>query len=101
MTLNDDTRPPQHHSSPTHSHSIVSSLKERIHLYEVIYLIKLRKKYLYFFTGVTVFGTILSHFLYIPAYTAQARLEVLGQRENMLTRMAAGDSPAILTYGSD
>jgi capsular exopolysaccharide synthesis family protein len=69
------------------SRQSLANTKERLQLSEVIYLLKEKKNYLIFVTICTIIGAAISHLLFIPGYSAPARLEVLSRRDNVFSRL--------------
>src|SRR5687768_16635697 len=73
------------------NHTLGSTLKERMRLYELIHLVKRNRRYVIFCTSLSVLGAIANQILYIPAYTAKARLEVKTAQESYLSRAVTID----------
>ncbi len=88
-------------SVPKDSSGISSSQGERMHLLEIVQILNSHRKLLIICVVMAVIGSIISHLLYIPAYTATSKIEVIGQRENPLSKVGIGDLSTFANYGQD
>ncbi|MBI2711875.1 MAG: polysaccharide biosynthesis tyrosine autokinase [Bdellovibrio sp.] len=78
-------------AGPKESRQPLSNAKDRIQLSEVLYVLKEKRKYVIFVTVLTLIGSIISHLLFIPGYSAPTRLEVLSKRDNVFSRLGMGE----------
>lgn len=68
----------------------LTGTKERIQLSEILYLLKEKRNHVILVVICTMIGAIFSHLLFIPGYSAPARIEVLSRKDNILSRIATG-----------
>ena len=86
---------------PKEARQSLSNTKDKVQLSEVLYILKEKRNYVFAVTVLTVIGSIISHLLFIPAYTAPTRLEVLSRRDNVYSRLGLSDQLGMGGYSDD
>ena len=87
--------------TPSQVKPTANDRRDKLRLSELIHIIKLRRRYLIAFTLLTVLGTLVRQFAYVPVFTAEARVQVTMPHNSALSKITGSDLISSLSEGGD